>query len=543
MKTSIIIFLVILSFVNIYSETSKLRLALLDFDTKGIDKLSSIKLSDCLRTEIKNIQAFSVIKKDFMLETLNTNKFNKSKKSNDIDSLIEIGKILNVDRIIAGSIKESWGFYSILLQIFDVNSGKLLFIVNKDYDCSINELLSKHIKKSSIKLVLGSGTTLPKKVLGTLSGEILISSNPSGANIKIDGKPFSGKTPITIKGVLAGEHILTVNKDDFYGSKKILLKPDGLLEVAINMSRAKGSLKVISNLDGVDVYLNDIKVGITPCVINDILVGQHVLSMKSSFSESYSGNITVDVNSDTTIDINLKEIAYISVKTLHRYAGIFINGELLGSGRLNKYKIAVGELKLEVKNLNYETYSTTFILKKDDHKSFDIALKSLYGKLNIITNPKEATIFINETWEGSTDYQNNIIQPGNYRLRLVLKDYKTILETIKINPGDVINRSITFKHTTAYLDSIKEKNNLLHYKRKLKRRIIFTTSAIVTTAIGIYYNKKSLDAYAAYNPIFKNGNNNYDESWKLYENEIYKRNISYVLSAIFVGGFAISIPF
>ena len=67
----------------------------------------------------------------------------------------------------------------------------------------------------------GNGAQSAIKTFEGKTGDLIISSDHSGALVEIDGKRIPGETPLTLKAFSAGEHRIIVRKGMWYGAQKI----------------------------------------------------------------------------------------------------------------------------------------------------------------------------------------------------------------------------------------------------------------------------------------------------------------------------------
>jgi hypothetical protein len=67
------------------------------------------------------------------------------------------------------------------------------------------------------------------------SGDLVVSSDHAGTSVEMDGKPVPGETPLTLKGISAGEHSITVRKGTWFGAQKTTLAAGDISRVSIPM--------------------------------------------------------------------------------------------------------------------------------------------------------------------------------------------------------------------------------------------------------------------------------------------------------------------
>lgn len=142
-------------------------------------------------------------------------------------------------------------------------------------------------------------------VLSRTTGSFNIVSIPSGALILVDGVQ-KGLTPFKIDNIPAGDHQVKLTKDgyqDLETTITVIEKKVG--ELRVEMKRYTGSFEVKSIPAGAQVFIDGDLKGITPLVIDDISVGQHLLRLiKEGYIEA-TKTVTVAKEVKDTHEIEL----------------------------------------------------------------------------------------------------------------------------------------------------------------------------------------------------------------------------------------------
>lgn len=282
MKTYIQIPGILLLIVSSLFAQSKatLNIAVNDLSGKGIEQSTAAIISDRLRSELINTGVFLVMERNEMDNILKEQGFQKTGACDEASCLVEVGQLLGVERMVAGSVGKIGNIYTVSLRMINVASGQILYTVNEDYEGDIKGLLSNAVSNAAKKLAAGAGGEIAKSAMAGKTGDLYISSDPSGASVEIDGNAVAGQTPLTLQGILVGEHRIVLRKDQYYGSKTETLKPEDLLKVNIRMARGTGSLKVFTSPDGAAAYIDGERKGTTPCKIENIQAGEHALAIE-----------------------------------------------------------------------------------------------------------------------------------------------------------------------------------------------------------------------------------------------------------------------
>ena len=146
MKKSLTILLIFFSFV-FAQET----IAVIDFEGIGISQLEAKALSDRLRDELVITGNQKIFESGEMDEIFSEKDFQQS-GCNSNECAVEAGKLLSVERIIIGSIRNVGSAYTISAQIVSVGTGEIIKSTIYDYQGNIDGLIMIAMKEVSERL-------------------------------------------------------------------------------------------------------------------------------------------------------------------------------------------------------------------------------------------------------------------------------------------------------------------------------------------------------------------------------------------------------
>ena len=129
----------------------KTTIAVLDLHPEGIKTSESNIFSSRLRTELFNTGRYIVLEREKMDAILKEQGFQISGCTSD-ECVVEIGKILGVQNIVAGDVGKIGSLYTINVRIIDVETSKILKTAVDDCSCPIEKFLTHSIKKVALIL-------------------------------------------------------------------------------------------------------------------------------------------------------------------------------------------------------------------------------------------------------------------------------------------------------------------------------------------------------------------------------------------------------
>ncbi len=216
------------------AQAPKPAVAVNDFRAEGLEQSSARIITDRLRSELVNSGLFRVIERDEMDNVLREQGFQQSGACDDQNCLVEVGQLLGVDRMIAGSIGKLGTLFTISMRLIDVGSGEIITTVAEDCRCSIEDIVSKSVpslvQKLSQKLEGGA-----EPGSRAVAGILRVSSEPQGARLSLDGKVM-GSTPFENTHLASGEYALQLELDGYEIKKdRILVDPKAPLKLTYQL--------------------------------------------------------------------------------------------------------------------------------------------------------------------------------------------------------------------------------------------------------------------------------------------------------------------
>ena len=108
----------------------KIALAVLDFDPKNTSKENAEAVTDLLRTELFNAGRFIVVERDQIQQIIDEQQFQMAGYT-DMLQAMEIGRLLNVHKILVGTVNKLGETYVLNARMVDIQSGAVELAVSK----------------------------------------------------------------------------------------------------------------------------------------------------------------------------------------------------------------------------------------------------------------------------------------------------------------------------------------------------------------------------------------------------------------------------
>ena len=139
--------------------------AVIDLEGRGISTIEAQTLTDRMRSELVKTGAVTVVERGQMQQILGEQDFQLTGCTSD-ECAVEIGQMLGVTKMVAGSIGKIGSTYTVDLRNIDVATGAILTTMTRNYRGEIDGLLTQ-IERISWELV---GLVHPDELLEQLQG-------------------------------------------------------------------------------------------------------------------------------------------------------------------------------------------------------------------------------------------------------------------------------------------------------------------------------------------------------------------------------------
>jgi len=130
---------------------AQLSIAVIDFDGKNVTLQEASALTDRLRIELFNTRNFIVTEREKMDAILEEQGFQLSECSSN-ECIVEMGQLIGVQQIVAGSVMRIGKVYSVAARIIDVERGDIVNTAVFDHEGDIGNLLKTGMREVARQL-------------------------------------------------------------------------------------------------------------------------------------------------------------------------------------------------------------------------------------------------------------------------------------------------------------------------------------------------------------------------------------------------------
>ncbi|MGL1936879.1 MAG: PEGA domain-containing protein [Fibrobacterales bacterium] len=289
-------------------------------------------------------------------------------------------------------------------------------------------------------------------ILETLPGKLSILSEPVGAEVYLNNKK-AGVTPLSLNTLEEGKYEVQLRKTNFQvWSEKINIQSGQLSEIKGLMEVIPGEISVESMPSNALVYLDDVKIGLTPLVIQNKKPGTSVIRIKKGTYQEHKEQITIKPGETTIVSTDLKKqkgkLTLVSGQAAVTANVSTATGDsiLLGTALpVHKNSLDIGVYVISLHKQGYFTFTDTIVINADRELRIE---KELIEKPAIVTFTNNGETAIDLFIDG--EYHGNLITT---EIELARGEHSITLSSIYTTEKEVITvdrderRTIEVEHT------------------------------------------------------------------------------------------------
>jgi hypothetical protein len=281
-------------------EELKNTVAVLDFEGIGIAKTEASILTQRFRSELVTTNAFRIIERSQMESILEEVGFQQTGCTSS-ECMVEVGQILNVHRMIGGTIGKLGEVYTLDLRMIDVASSQILESFSEDHRGKLGDLLPV-IKQIAKRFALWKMRKEKLKTPVPKVGSLEIFSTPKEATVFINGE-IVGESPYGINNLEVGEYQIRLEKEKYVDFEKTITVSENQVSRIDAAMIAILELEINTDPVGAILFINDREISKTP-FSGKLRAGTYTLKVVKENHIDWKK--TIKLVEDEEIDINLE---------------------------------------------------------------------------------------------------------------------------------------------------------------------------------------------------------------------------------------------
>ncbi|MBI3924754.1 MAG: serine/threonine protein kinase [Armatimonadetes bacterium] len=219
-------------------------------------------------------------------------------------------------------------------------------------------------RSESLEIPEGGEAALTAELTSATRGYLQVSSEPSGAQVALDGQP-QGLSPVRLKELEPGEHVVTLSKPGFEThQEKVQVVAAKEAPVNAKLKPSVGALRIRSQPGGATVLLDGEKKGTTPLELQALEPGAHKLTLVRTGYLQYREDAAVEAGRTAEIQVSLKPaVGTLVITSDPAGAQVVVNGTSRGTTPLTLQNLPPRKYSLVLERSGYFAASKTLELQ------------------------------------------------------------------------------------------------------------------------------------------------------------------------------------
>jgi len=204
-------------------------------------------------------------------------------------------------------------------------------------------------------------------------GSIKIESNPSDAEIYINGNKLPKNSPAVIDNLVFGDYKVELKLSGYSGEISVKLNSPEQKSIFLDLNPLYGKIDVQSQPEGSDIHLDGNMVGKTPMVIENVSKGFHTIKITKNNFETSEDVINISAGATYNYTKSITQLGTLDISSNPDNVKININGEMTYKTPW-KGELETGNHNITFTKANYFDKSLNVNLMPGEKKSLNIIL-------------------------------------------------------------------------------------------------------------------------------------------------------------------------
>lgn len=265
-----------------------------------------------------------------------------------------------------------------------------------------------------------------------------LTSEPSGATVFVDGAN-RGTTPLMLFDLEPGRHHLKYRMAGCTDGDVFLTTHEGqVVDHNEVLEEERGLLLLKTDPEGCNIKVDGVSVGETPRFIGNLTV-RDTHSIRLSKAGYQDQTISVKFNGREPLVREEKLVldsGVLDVVTDPAGAEVTVNGIGRGKTPVLVRDIPKGTIAVKLVLEGYREETREIRMNAGEQQTLSVSLTGLPGTLHLLSDPTDASFYVNDEARGRAPLSIPGLKPGDYVVRCEREGYGTLTRTITIRNGE-----------------------------------------------------------------------------------------------------------
>ena len=239
----------------------------------------------------------------------------------------------------------------------------------------------------------------------------------------------------------AGLYTVEARKTSHYSSKQSIQVRAGEKQ-HITVPRY-GSIKINTRPMGATVSIDGQRLGESPNIFKNVLIGQHTLTVSKEGYATHSQTIDVEEGKVLPVDLSLQSGGTVVLTSNIPDTRIYIDGIYAGVAPYT-HNAGAGRYSVTAKAYGYDDVTRSVVVVAGERNTEMIKPKPQTGTVQITTLPSSSKIYIDGSYVGTSPYSFEA-RSGSYSVMATSYGYKPKSQEITVQAGQTTSETLYLK--------------------------------------------------------------------------------------------------
>lgn len=294
----------------------------------------------------------------------------------------------------------------------------------------------RKFRLSPAYVVLGVAVTLAAVVFIYLfvARAVIFRLEPETASVSVSGMAFHIGNNFLL---LPGERNVTAEAEGYYPADvAVEVSRERNQEIEIALEPLPGHLQVNSELEGIEVLIDDEPVGVVPGVIEEVARGPHIVEFRKYRYFPDRQEIEIEgLGVTQSMDVSLDPAwGQMEITSTPAGADVLVDGNLVGTTPLTTEVLETGT-QLSVAMRGYKTWAQLVSVKAGTIETHpDIELIVADGTVDVTSSPSGAHVNVGGEFRGTTPVSIDLSPLNAHQVEFFLEGYRKAVRTVQTEP-------------------------------------------------------------------------------------------------------------
>lgn len=290
-------------------------------------------------------------------------------------------------------------------------------------------------------------------------GDAAIDVDTPDAELWVDGKPVPQKSPALLS-LSEGRHYVEAKKGGATTGAWVDVKGGARAQVSLKLAGAgKGSVRVVANIPGAEVWLDGAPRGAAPLDLADIAAGVHLVEVRAKGYANKEERVTVVNGQNIVVKMDLGlagPAANIKIVSPLPGAQVFIDGADAGKVPIET-QLSAGEHFIVVEAQGMPKFERKIVVEAGKDQTITADPKPV-GGLRFLANVEGAEVVIDGELVGRTPLVKQDVPIGDHIVTVRAEGYGDYEMPVKVEGGKlfIVNAELAKRATGPSAEEVGE---------------------------------------------------------------------------------------